>query len=87
MALEIVDIGKKNPEKQVFIIDSKNGEKLRLKHCRTGNRIVNEKKLVSGLSECLNIPPENIIIQNFINIFPLEADNLCNVMFSINEEA
>ena len=92
MALEVAKIDPENAadQRRLFILtpcsgrDQENGTNLRLRICQQGDS--NQKTLVSGLSERLDILPEHISIQNFINVFPLETDNDNEELFSVNEE-
>jgi hypothetical protein len=72
-------------QRQLFIADSRNGKNLRLRICQSDTG--NEEAIVSELSKRLEIPPDRITVQNYVNIFPLEADNQSGELFSVNEEA
>jgi hypothetical protein len=91
MALEIAKIYTDNSpqsgllQRQLFIMDSRNGRNPRLRIYRSDTG--DEKSFVSELSKRLEIPSERITVQNYVNIFPLEADNLNGELFSVNEEA
>jgi hypothetical protein len=91
MALEIAKTyTDKSPKsgllhRQLFIMDSRNGKKPRLRifQSDTGDK----EAIVSELSKRLEIPPERVSVQNYVNIFPIVADNQSGELFSVNEEA
>jgi hypothetical protein len=91
MALEIAKTYSDNSPKsgllqrQLFIVDSRNGKNPRLRIFQSDNG--NEEAIISELSKRLEIPPERISVQNYVNIFPIEADNQSGELFFINEEA
>jgi hypothetical protein len=91
MALEIAKTYTDNSphngllQRQLFILDSRNGKNPRLRICQSDSR--NKEDIVSELSKRLEIPPERISVQNYVNIFPIKADNQSGELFSVNEEA
>jgi hypothetical protein len=73
-------------QRQLFVADSRDGKNLKLRVFQS-EKGGDEKAAVSELARRLNIPPENITVQNYINIFPFEADNQNEERFSVYEEA
>ena len=84
MALEINN--STGNQRMLFIINSDNGKNLRLRVCVDHLESSKAKSLVSEISGNLNIAPESIIIDNFNNSFPFEAENQEKVLLSINKE-
>jgi hypothetical protein len=91
MALEIAKTYTDNSpqsgllHRQLFIMDSRNGKNPRLRIFQSDN--VKKEAIISELSKWLEIPPERITVQNYVNIFPIEADNQSGESFFVNEEA
>jgi hypothetical protein len=73
-------------QRRLFVADSRDGKNLKLRVFQS-ERGGDEKAAVSELARRLNIPPENITVHNYINIFPFEADNQSEERFSVYEEA
>ena len=58
----------------LFVLDAENNKNLRLRVCLEPAKSKKaQKSLVSGLSEIMQIPPENITIKNFADSFSFET--------------
>jgi len=91
LALEIEKVGSSGKDDQnrrwLFVINAENNKNLRLRvflEPFASKKI--RKSLVSELSQSLEIAPEHINIQNFVDFFPFESNNQSSVLFSVDEE-
>jgi hypothetical protein len=91
MALEIEKVGSAGENglnrRWLFVINAENNKNLRLRvFLEPFVSKKNQKSLISELSKSLEIAPEHINIQNFVDFFPFEQNTQSNVLLSVDEE-
>ena len=89
LEIEKVSSAGKNGQNRhwLFVINAQNNKNLRLRvflEPFVSKKVY--KSLVSELSQSLEIAPEYITIQHFVDFFPFENDNQSSVLLSIDEE-
>jgi len=89
LEIEKVSSAGKNGQNRhwLFVINAQNNKNLRLRvflEPFVSKKVY--KSLVSELSQSLEIAPEYITIQNFVDFFPFENDNQSSVLLSVDEE-